>query len=234
MNNYSIGSKQSLVENTSIYMRQVYVWMTLGLALTGVIAMFVADSPSIRQAIVGNTTAFIILIISQFALVIGLTMAINKLSAGVATLLFLVYSAISGITFSAIFLVYTAQSISTAFFTTASMFLVMSIYGTVTKRDLTSLGNFLFMGLIGIIIASIVNIFLKNSTFNLVISCIGVIVFTGLTAYDTQKLRRYSTEIDLNDNDTVRRMVILGALTLYLDFINLFLMLLQLFGGKKE
>ena len=234
MNNYSIGSKQSLVESSSIYMKQVYIWMTLGLALTGVIAMFVADSPSIRQAVIGNTSIFIILVIAQFGLVIGLTMAINKLSASVATLLFLVYSAISGITFSSIFLVYTAQSISTAFFTASTMFLVMSIYGTVTKRDLTSFGSFLFMGLIGIIIASIVNIFLKNSTLNLVISCIGVIVFTGLTAYDTQKLRRYSAEIDMNDNVAVRRTVILGALTLYLDFINLFLMLLQLFGGKKE
>lgn len=234
MNNQQIYSRQSVSISNSTYMSQIYIWMTLGLALTGVIAMLVADSVSIRQVVFGNTFTFIILIVLQFGLVIGLSAAINKLSGGMATLLFLLYSAISGVTFSSIFLVYTTESISTAFFTSAGMFLLMSVYGTVTKRDLTSLGSFLFMGLIGIIIASIVNIFLKNSTMSLVISCIGVIIFTGLTAYDTQKLRRLGNEIDLNDSNTVRKMVILGALTLYLDFINLFLMLLQLFGGKKE
>lgn len=234
MNNQQIYSRQSVSISNSTYMSQIYIWMTLGLALTGVIAMFVADSVSIRQVVFGNTFTFIILIVLQFGLVIGLSAAINKLSGGMATLLFLLYSAISGVTFSSIFLVYTTESISTAFFTSAGMFLLMSVYGSVTKRDLTSLGSFLFMGLIGIIIASIVNIFLKNSTMSLVISCIGVIIFTGLTAYDTQKLRRLGNNIDLNDSNTVRKMVILGALTLYLDFINLFLMLLQLFGGKKE
>ncbi|MBQ3033067.1 MAG: Bax inhibitor-1/YccA family protein [Deferribacterales bacterium] len=234
MNYYQTERRRVGELTDSIYIRQVYVWMTIGLALTGLVAMYAADSQTIRQAVFGSTFTFIILIIAQFGMVIALSAAVHKMSAGMATGIFLLYSAISGVTFSSIFLVYTAESISTAFFTAAGMFLLMSVYGTVTKRDLTNWGSFLFMGLIGIVIASIVNIFLKNSTMSLVISCIGVIVFTGLTAYDTQKLRRLGAEIDVNDSLTMRRMVILGALTLYLDFINLFLMLLQLFGGRRD
>lgn len=216
------------------YIRQVYVWMTLGLAITGAVAMLVAGSPELKRQVFGNTTVFIVLIIVQLGLVIALSAAVQKMSAGMATIMFLLYSAVSGVTFSSIFMVHTAASISTAFFVSAGTFLIMSVYGTVTKRDLTGLGSFLFMGLIGLVIAMVVNIFLKNSTMSLIISCIGVLIFTGLTAYDTQKLRRIGAEIDVNDSLNMRRMVIIGALTLYLDFINLFLMLLSLLGGKKE
>lgn len=218
----------------SAYIKQVYVWMTIGLTLTGITAMFVSDSQAIKQIVFGSTLAFIILLIAQFGLVIALSAAIHKMSAGMATAIFMFYSLISGVTFSSIFLVYTVESISAAFFTSAGMFLIMSVYGSVTKRDLTSFGSFLFMGLIGIIIASLINIFLKSSTMSFVVSGIGVLVFTGLTAYDTQKLRKLGTEININDTLGTKRMVILGALTLYLDFINLFLMLLQLLGGRKE
>ena len=148
--------------------------------------------------------------------------------------MFLLYSVLTGLTLSSIFIVYPIGSIANAFFSTAGMFLAMSIYGTVTKRDLTGMGNFLFMGLIGIIIASIVNIFLASSAMDFVISVCGVIIFTGLTAYDTNKLRQFGASAPLDDAVAIRRGAILGALTLYLDFINLFLMMLRLFGGNNS
>lgn len=234
MDYYQMEQRRSGTMTDSAYIRQVYVWMTIGLAVTGAVAMFVAGSPAIRAQIFGSTAIFIILLLVQLGLVIALSAAVQKMSAGTATGMFLLYSVISGVTLSSIFLVYTAASISTAFFVSAGTFLIMSVYGTVTKRDLTSLGSFLTMGLIGLIIAMVVNIFLKNSTLDLVISCIGVLLFTGLTAYDTQKLRRIGEEIDLNDSLNLRRAVIIGALTLYLDFINLFLMMLRLFGGRRD
>lgn len=218
----------------STYMRNVYMWMTAGLAITSVVAYGVAGSPAIRDAIFGNSIVLILLIIAQFALVIGISAAIHKLSPGAATGLFLLYSALTGATLSSIFVVYSLGSIGTAFLVTTGTFLAMTIYGTVTKTDLTGLGNFMFMGLIGIIIAMIVNFFLKSPAMNYVISCIGVIVFTGLTAYDTQKLRDFGAQAPLDDPAAIRRGAILGALTLYLDFINLFLMMLRLFGGNRD
>lgn len=218
----------------SVYMRHVYQWMTAGLALTTVVAYGVAGTPAIRDAILGNSLVLILLVVAQFGLVIALSAAIHKLSAGAATGLFLLYSALTGAMLSSIFVVYPIASIGTAFLVTTGTFLAMTVYGTVTKRDLTGLGNFLFMGLIGIIIAMVVNIFLQSTMMNFIVSCLGVLIFTGLTAYDTQKLRRFGEAAPLEDGTAIRRGAILGALTLYLDFINIFLMLLQLFGGNRD
>ncbi len=218
----------------SVYMRHVYTWMTAGLAVTAVVALAVAGSPDLRQLIFSNFIVMIALIVAQFGIVIALSAAVHKMSAAMATGMFMLYSLLTGLTLSSIFIVYPIGSIANAFITTAGMFLAMSIYGTVTKRDLTGMGNFLFMGLIGIIIASIVNIFLGSSMMDFVISVVGVIVFTGLTAYDTNKLRQFGAGAPLDDSVAIRRGAILGALTLYLDFINLFLMLLRLFGGNSN
>ncbi len=218
----------------SVYMRHVDQWMTAGLALTTVVAYGVAGTPAIRDAILGNSLVLILLVVAQFGLVIALSAAIHKLSAGAATGLFLLYSALTGAMLSSIFVVYPIASIGTAFLVTTGTFLAMTVYGTVTRRDLTGLGNFLFMGLIGIIIAMVVNIFLQSSMMNFIVSCLGVLIFTGLTAYDTQKLRRFGEAAPLEDGTAIRRGAILGALTLYLDFINIFLMLLQLFGGNRD
>ena len=206
---------QSAVSAVSIYMRQVYMWMTAGLAITAVTAFAVASSPDLQMAILGNMVIMIALIVAQFGMVIALGAAIHKMSATTATAVFIAYSALTGLTLS-------------------SIFVAMSVYGTVTKRDLTGMGNFLMMGLFGIIIASIVNIFLASSMMDFVISCIGVLIFTGLTAYDTQKLRAFGMNAPVDDATAMRRGALLGALELYLDFINLFLMLLRLFGGNRD
>lgn len=227
-------ARSGVTSAASVYMRHVYQWMTAGLAVTTVVAYGVAGTPAIRDAILGNTMVMILLVLAQFGLVIALSAAINKLSAGAATGLFLLYSALTGAMLSSIFVVYPIASIGTAFLVTTGTFLAMSIYGTVTRRDLTGFGNFLFMGLIGIIIAMVVNFFLKSTMMNFIVSCLGVLIFTGLTAYDTQKLRRFGEGAPLEDGTAIRRGAILGALTLYLDFINIFLMLLQLFGGNRD
>ncbi|WP_165175441.1 Bax inhibitor-1/YccA family protein [Desulfovibrio sp. ZJ369] len=225
---------QSGVSAVSVYMRQVYQWMTAGLALTTVVAYAVSTSPAIRDVILGNSLVMIGLIVAQFALVLALSAAVHKMSAGTATGLFLLYSALTGAMLSSIFVVYPIASIANAFLVTTGTFLAMSVYGAVTKRDLTALGSFLFMGLIGLIIAMLVNLFLKSSMMDFIISCLGVLIFTGLTAYDTQKLRRFGEAAPLDDGTAIRRGAIMGALTLYLDFINLFLMLLRLFGGNRN
>ena len=221
-------------DTASVYMSHVYQWMTAGLGVTALVAWAVASSPAALAVIFGNMIVMIGLIVAQFGLVIALSAAISKMSSAMATVLFLLYAALTGTTLSSIFLVYPLGSISSAFICTAGTFLAMSIYGTVTKRDLTSMGSFLTMGLFGIIIASVVNIFLQNTMMDFIISCIGVIVFTGLTAYDTQKLRNFGAGAPLDDATAVRRGAILGALELYLDFINLFLMMLRLFASSRD
>lgn len=225
---------QSGVSAASVYMRQVYQWMTVGMALTAAVAYGVASSPGLQQTILGNSLITVALIIAQFGLVIALSAAVHKMSGQTATGLFLLYSALTGAMLSSVFVVYPIASISNAFLTTAGTFLAMSLYGTVTKRDLTAFGSFLFMGLIGIVIAMLVNIFLQSTLMDFIITCLGVLIFTGLTAYDTQKLRRFGETAPLNDGTAVRRGAILGALTLYLDFINLFLLLLRLFGTNRN
>ena len=235
MMSYSRSVAQSAASSVaSIYMRQVYQWMTMGLGVTTLMAWFVASTPAVQQVIFGNSLIMIALIVAQFGLVIALSAAVHKMSSSTATGLFLLYSALTGATLSSIFVIYPIASITNAFLVTTGTFLAMTVYGTVTKRDLTAMGSFLFMGLIGIVIAMVVNIFLKSAMMDFVVSCLGVLIFTGLTAYDTQKLRRFGESAPLDDATAVRRGAILGALTLYLDFINLFLMLLRLFGGNRN
>ena len=211
------------------FMASVYRWMTLGLLVTAGVAFYVASTPSVLQVVLGNKAVFWGLVIAQFGLVITLSAAVNKLSAGVAGALFLLYSALTGATISVVLLAYTGASVASAFAVTAGTFLAMSIYGTVTKRDLTSWSSFLFMGLIGVVIASVVNIFMKSSMVSWVISAAAVVVFTGLTAYDTQRLRRMAAA-----GANVAALPVNGALALYLDFINLFLSILNIFGGRRN
>ena len=210
------------------YMAQVYGWMTVGLLLTAFVAWYAANSAAVMELLFTNRVFLIGLIIAQLALVIVLSAMIQKLSAGVTTMLFMLYSALTGLTLSSIFIVYTA-----AFVVTAGMFGAMSLYGYTTKRDLSGFGNMLFMALIGIVLASLVNFWLKSEALMWAVTYIGVIVFVGLTAYDTQKLKNMGEQIDTRDTSNLRKYSILGALTLYLDFINLFLMLLRIFGNRR-
>ncbi len=215
------------------YMAQVYGWMTCGLLLTAFIAWYTVFNEAVLAAIYSSRVVFFGLIIAQLALVFVLSGMIHKLSAGMATTLFMLYSALTGLTLSGILYAYTAESIAATFVVTAGMFGAMSLYGYTTKRDLSGLGSMLFMGLIGIILASVVNFWLKSETLMWAVTYIGVIIFVGLTAYDTQKLKNIGTQIDVQDKSTLRKYSILGALTLYLDFINLFLMLLRIFGNRR-
>ena len=215
------------------YMAQVYGWMTCGLLLTAFVAWYAARSEAIMSFVFSSQITFFGLIIAQLALVFVISGMIHKLSPALATGLFMLYSALTGLTLSSILLVYTSQSIAATFVVTAGMFGVMSLYGYTTKRDLSGFGNMLFMGLIGIVLASLVNFWLKSEALMWVITYIGVIVFVGLTAYDTQKLKGIGEKIDVSNSAELRRYSILGALTLYLDFINLFLMLLRIFGNRR-
>ena len=217
------------------FIRSVYNWMALGLALTGIVAFYVANTETLRQLIFGNQLVFWGLVIGELVLVFSISGRIAKMSAQTATGLFLLYSALNGATLSFIFLVYSGTSIAGVFFITAGTFAVCSVYGMTTKRDLTSLGGFLFMGLVGIIIASLVNMFIGSSAMSMIISYIGVIVFVGLTAYDTQRIKEMALSRPAGlQADAQRKGAILGALSLYLDFINLFLMLLRIFGGSRN
>jgi uncharacterized protein len=211
------------------FMSAVYRWMSLGLLVTAGVAFYVASTPAALQVVLGNRAVFWGLVIAQFGLVIALSAAVNKLSAGVAGALFLLYSALTGATLSVVLLAYTGASVAAAFAVTAGTFLAMSVFATVTKRDLSGWSTFLFMGLIGIVIASLVNIFLKSSMMQWVLSAAGVVVFTGLTAYDTQRLRRMAVA-----GAGVAALPVNGALALYLDFINLFLSILNVFGGRRD
>ena len=225
------STRSTSISVASVFMRHVYQWMTVGLLVTAGTAFFVASSPALLSAIFGNTFGLIILAIAVFAMPLVLSGMISRLSAFAATALFVVYSALMGAFLSSVLLVYTGASVMSTFVTCAAMFGGMSIYGTVTKRDLT--GSFMMMGLFGQIIAMIVNIFLQSSAMAFVISALGVVIFTGLTAYDTQKIRAFGENAPLDDATAIRRGALLGALTLYLDFINLFLMLLRLMGDRR-
>ncbi|MCG2754466.1 MAG: Bax inhibitor-1/YccA family protein [Desulfobacteraceae bacterium] len=216
------------------FIRSVYNWMAIGLGLTGFIAFYVSSSPNLIKLIYGNQLLFFGLIIGELALVFYLSARVQKIQASTATALFILYAALNGATLSIIFLIYTSASITSTFFICAATFVACSIYGMVTKRDLTSLGGFLTMGLIGIIIASVVNMFIRSSGMNLIISYIGVFVFVGLTAYDTQKLKSMAISQPAGlEAGVVRKGAIMGALALYLDFINLFLMLLRILGNRR-
>ncbi len=222
----------SMSEAFPILMRKVYTWMALALVITGFTAYYVATTPSLLSLIYSNQVVLWGLIIAELALVIGLSAAINRLSLTTATLLFVLYSVLNGAMLSSVFLIYTTASIANVFFITAGTFGAMAAYGYFTKKDLTSWGRILLMALIGIIIASVVNIFLRNSMFDLVISYIGVAIFVGLTAYDSQKIKEMMLQAP-DASEQAQKIALLGALTLYLDFINLFLYLLRIFGKRE-
>lgn len=212
------------------FLRAVYGWMCLGLGITAVTAFAVASSPALVGAIATNKLLFWALIIAQFGLVIVLSARVQKLSPAVASLLFLVYSALTGVTFAFILLAYTGQSVAGVFVVTAGMFGALALYGTTTKRDLTGLGQFAMMGLVGVVIASIIGIFWHNDTFQFVLSVCGVVAFTALTAWDARRLRAMALALPEGGTGAY---AIVGALSLYLDFINLFLFLLRLFGRRR-
>jgi FtsH-binding integral membrane protein len=210
---------------------QVYAWMTAGLLVTGAVAAYTAQSQFLLQLIFGNPFGIWVLFIAQIAMVLGLSAGIGRLAPATATGLFIAYAALNGLTMAAIFLVYTRTSIASTFFITASTFGVMSLYGYTTKRDLTRMGSLLFMALIGLILASLVNFFLKSTALYWIITYAGVLIFVGLIAWDTQKIKRLSAQA--TDEASGRRIAILGSLMLYLDFINLFLFLLRIFGKRN-
>ncbi|PLY02187.1 MAG: hypothetical protein C0622_05890 [Desulfuromonas sp.] len=230
-NNQIYTSSKSL-EIGNTFFRKVYLWMTAGLGTTALAAFLMLSSETALKFVFADKMNFYILIFAELGLVIALSAAINRISARTATLMFLAYSALNGVTFAAIFLVYTRSSIASVFLITAGTFAAMSLYGYVTKRDLTGLGSFLTMGLFGIIIASIVNMFMHNEMIHWIVGYIGVFIFVGLTAYDTQRLKQIGAA-GFADEQQRHKLAIIGALRLYLDFINLFLMLLRVMGNRR-
>ncbi|MFW6337703.1 MAG: Bax inhibitor-1/YccA family protein, partial [Alkalispirochaetaceae bacterium] len=219
-NSFDRAIPRSFARDQSI-LKNVYTWMALGLAITGVVALYVASTPALMQTLVGNRMLFFLLIAGELGLVFFLSARIHKMSPGAATASFAGYAILNGVTLSVIFLAYTNASIARAFFVAAGMFAGMSLWAMTTKKDLSSIGNYLIMGLWGIIIASLVNIFLASSSLSWVISFVGVFLFLGLTAYDTQIIKRWSAEMGDVDDADYMRISIMGALKLYLDFINL-------------
>jgi FtsH-binding integral membrane protein len=215
-----------------VLMRKVYVWMTLALVITGVTAYGVATSPGLMMTIATNKLLFWGLIIAEFGLVLAVSAAINKLSLATATMLFVLYSVINGATLSFIFAIYTMSSIASVFFITAGTFAVMAFIGYTTKKDLTSMGKILLMALIGIIIATVVNIFLKSTGLEMIVSYLGVLIFVGLTAYDSQKIKQMLLMAP-DAGESAQKLALLGALSLYLDFVNLFIYLLRIFGRRE-
>lgn len=216
-----------------VLMRKVYLWMTLALVITGISAYYVASSEALMTALFTNQILFWGLVIGELVLVFALSAAINKLSLTTATLMFVLYSVVNGATMSFIFIVYTAASVTNVFFITAGTFAVMALFGYFTKRDLSALGKILMMTLIGIIIATIVNIFTKSEGMAMILNYLGVLVFVGLTAYDTQKIKQMLMQAP-DAGEGAQKVALLGALSLYLDFINLFIYLLRIFGTRRD
>ncbi len=226
-------TKSQILVNS--FIRSVYNWMAIGLAVTGCVAFYVSHSETMLRIIFGNPIIFYGLIIGELGLVFYLSARIQRIEASTATALFLLYAVLNGATLSAVFLRYTASSITSTFFVCAATFGACSVYGMVTKRDLTGVGQFMFMGLIGIIIASVVNIFFRSSAMSMIISYLGVFIFIGLTAYDTQQLKTMALSQPAGlDAGVVRKGAIIGALKLYLDFINMFLFLLHILGVSRD
>jgi FtsH-binding integral membrane protein len=215
-------------------LRNVYLWMTGGLALTGIVARLVSTNQAITQALYSNPILLFLLIGVELLMVIVLSSQIQRLSAGAATALFIGYSGLNGVTLSFVFLIYTQQSIGTVFFITAATFGGMSLYALTTKRDLSTVGHYAIMGLWGVLIASLVNLFIRSEALYYLISYIGVAVFLALTAYDTQIIKRWNEEMsDSVDEQMYVKISIIGALKLYLDFVNLFLFFLRIFGRRR-
>ena len=232
LKNLTADQQLSMSAAFPVLMRKVYVWMTLALVITGFTSYGVATSPAILQAIYGNQLLFWGMIVAEFALVIGVSAAIHRLSLTTATLMFILYSVINGALLSYIFLAYTASSVATVFFITAGTFGAMALLGYTTKTDLSSMGKYLIMALIGLIIATVVNLFIQSTGFMLILSYIGVLIFVGLTAYDSQKIKQMLLQAP-DAGEGAQKLALLGALTLYLDFINLFIYLLRIFGRRN-
>ena len=233
MQRYQTGDYAQLqvAEQSRTFLLNVYNWMAMGLAITGVVAYGMYAS-NLVYPLASNPILYFGLFIAQLGIVIGLSFAMNKINSLLAIAAFFLYSGLTGLTFSVLFLIYTGASIASTFFVCAGMFGAVSVFGYVTKMDLSGIGTFLFMGLIGLILASVVNIFLGNETLYWIISYAGVLIFVGLTAYDTQKIKKMSYEVD-GASEQGKKVAVFGALKLYLDFINMFLFLLRILGSRR-
>ncbi|NDV58865.1 Bax inhibitor-1/YccA family protein [Bacteroides sp. 519] len=231
--NFDVTKSYSANYAQATLFRNVYIWMTLALVITALTSLLVAESPKVIYAIATNQVLFYGLILGELALVWILSANINRFSFATATFMFIAYSILNGVTMSFIFMIYTTSSIALTFFVTAGTFGAMALYGTITKKDLSSWGNILIMALIGLIIASVANWFIKSEMMYWIITYIGVIIFVGLTAYDAQKIKNNLREYGYEINETTQKIALMGALSLYLDFVNLFLYLLRILGSRK-
>ena len=218
-------------ERVTAFLRKVYGWMFVGLGITASVAFAVAGSPPIQRAIFGNPIVLIVLVVAQLGLVFGLSARVQKLSPATASTLFVIYSGLTGLTLSSIFLIYAGAAIATTFVVTAGMFGALALFGSTTRRSLAGVGQFAFMGLIGVVLASIVGVFWHSAGLQFGISIVGVIVFTALTAWDAQRLKQMALSLPEGNFGSY---AVVGALSLYLDFINLFLFLLRFFGGGRR
>jgi FtsH-binding integral membrane protein len=236
-NSYDVfgGHAETHVDQNAItgILKSVYLWMTCALVISGLTAMVVANNASMIEALFSSRAPLIIIFIAQFGLIWFISARIGSISFLTATLLFLAYSILTGVTLSSIFLLFTAESLSSVLFITAGTFAAVSLYGFITRKDLSSWGSILIMALMGLLIASVVNIFLKSELMYWIVSYVGEIIFVGLTAYDTQKIKTMATAMHSADEDSRNKIALLGAITLYLDFINLFLYILRIFGRRK-
>ncbi|MDI9637078.1 Bax inhibitor-1/YccA family protein [Geitlerinema splendidum] len=214
-----------------LIMRRVFIWMGLGTLLTSVVAYFTVNTALINLAM--NPVALLITILAELALVLGLSFGLNRMSSGVAVALFFAYAALNGFTISLVLLAFSIGTVVSAFAATAVLFGVMAVIGYTTKTDLTRMGTYLMMGVIGLVIAMVINLFINSGPLDLLISMIGVLIFTGLTAYDTQRIAQMAAQI-ATDDDGAARVSVFGALRLYLDFINMFLFMLRLMGGRRR
>lgn len=224
-----VFGQSAIIADVNAVMKKVYLKMTLALIITAVVAYYCATSMTMLSILYSNPYSFLVLFLVEIGIVIGISAAINKISSAVATLLFILYSVVNGATMSAILLAYTAESVHQTFFITAGVFGAMTIYGYVTKSDLSRMGSILYMALFGLIITCVVNIFLKSDTLGWIISLAGVAIFIGLTAWDTQKIKQMAMMAPYESG----KVSTIGALTLYLDFVNLFIYLLRIFGNRR-
>jgi hypothetical protein len=228
---FEAGALTVSADRVTAFLRKVYGWMFVGLGITAATAFAVASSPALISAIFGNWMVFGILIVAEIGLVIGLSARVDRMAARTAAMLFLIYSALNGATLSVVLLAFTGTSIATTFVVAGAMFGALALYGTTTKRSLAGIGQFFFMGLIGLVLASVVGLFWKAPGLQFGISVVGVLVFTGLTAWDSQRLKAMAAVTP--DNQVAGRAVV-GALALYLDFVNLFLFLLRFLGARRD
>lgn len=226
------SSPEQIAKDQQRFITKVYGWMAAALAITGMVAWWAATSPTATAFIYGNSSVIIVLMIVKLLLVGSLAGWVNKMSSTTATAIFVIYSILTGFVFSGLFLIYTAGSLASTFLITGGMFAVMSIYGWTTGNDLTKFGSLLIMALIGLIIATVVNIFLNSTMLYWISTYVGIFIFTGLIAYDTQKIKDMGAHVE-EGTEEHKKGAIIGALNLYLDFINLFLMLLRIFGSKR-